>query len=167
MTATEAAATQSAAAVDELAAAARAARVAARRLARCSGAERSTALEAMAASLEDAVPRVLAANAEDVARARAAGTAEATLDRLALDERRLAAVAHALRGAAALPDPLGRILEGRTLPNGLRLERRTVPLGVLGIVYEARPNVTVDAAGLCVIAGNAVLLRGGFVDLAR
>jgi glutamate-5-semialdehyde dehydrogenase len=166
MTATEAAATQSAAAVDELAAAARAARVAARRLARCRGADRRKALEAMAASLEDAAPRVLAANAEDVARARAAGTTDATLDRLALDERRLTAVAHALRGAAALPDPLGRILEGRTLPNGLRLERRTVPLGVLGIIYEARPNVTVDAAGLCVMAGNAVLLRGGSDALA-
>ena len=166
MTATEATATQSAAAVDELAAAARAARVAARRLARCSGADRRTALEAMAASLEDAVPQVLAANAEDVARARASGTADATLDRLALDERRLAAVARALCGAAALPDPLGRTLEGRTLPNGLRLERRTVPLGVLGIIYEARPNVTVDAAGLCVMAGNAVLLRGGSDALA-
>src|SRR2546423_9357588 len=106
MTATETAATQSAAAVDELAAAARAARVAARRLACSSGADRRKALEAMAASLEDAAPRVLAANAEDVARARTAGTAEATLDRLALDERRLTAVAHALHGAAALPDPL-------------------------------------------------------------
>src|SRR5919197_19819 len=166
MTATEAAATSGATAVDELADAARAARVAARRLARCSGAERRQALEAMAAGLEDAAPRVLAANAEDVARARAAGTTEARLDRLALDERRLAAVARALRGAAALPDPLGRTLEGRTLPNGLRLERRTVPLGVLGIIYEARPNVTVDAAALCVMAGNAVLLRGGSDALA-
>src|SRR5438445_6888335 len=128
MTATETATTQSAVAIDELAGAARDARVAARRLARCSGAERRNALEAMAASLEDAVPQVLAANAEDVARARRAGTAEATLDRLALDERRLAAVVRALRDAAALPDPLGRTLEGRTLPNGLRLERRTVPL---------------------------------------
>src|ERR687888_318566 len=146
MTAPEATATQSGAAVAELAAAARAARVAARRLARCSGADRRTALEAMAASLEDAAPRVLAANAEDVARARAAGTADATLDRLGLDERRLAAVARALCSAAALPDPLGRTLEGRTLPNGLRLQRRTVPLGVLGIIYEARPNVTVDAS---------------------
>src|ERR671937_2234604 len=166
MTTTEGSATQSAVPADELAAAARAARVAAHRLARCSGADRRKALEAMAASLEDAAPRVLAANAEDVARARAAGTTEATLDRLALDERRLAAVARALRGAAALPDPLGRTLEGRTLPNGLRLERRTVPLGVLGIIYEARPNVTVDAAGLCVMAGNAVLLRGGSDALA-
>src|ERR671931_2265102 len=125
MTATEAAAIQSAVAGDELADAARAARVAARRLARCSGAERRKALEAMAAGLEVAAPRVLAANAEDVARACAAGTADATLERLALDEGRLAAVARALRGAAALPDPLGRTLEGHTLPNGLRLERRT------------------------------------------
>src|SRR2546423_15159237 len=107
MAATEAAATQSAAAVDELATAARAARVAARWLARCRGAERRTALETMAASLEDAVPQVLAANAEDVARARAAGTADAPPDRLALDERRLAAGARPLRGAAPLPAPPG------------------------------------------------------------
>src|SRR3954447_12800784 len=101
MSATEAAATQSTAAVDELATAARAARVAARRLARCRGAERRTALEAMAASLEDGAPQVLAANAEDVARGRAAGAAEAPLDRRARAGRRLAAVARALRSAAA------------------------------------------------------------------
>ena len=155
------AAARDAAAADGLEGAARAARRAGRVLARRGGAERRALLEAIAAALDDATAEVLAANARDVERARAAGTADSTIDRLRLDERRVAAITGALRATAALPDPLGRVLEGRILPNGLRLERRTVPLGVLGIVYEARPNVTVDAAGLCLMAGNAVLLRGG------
>jgi len=151
---------------DDLVAAATAARAAARGLARTSGAARRAALEAMAAALEASVAGVLDANAKDVARARAAGTSEATIDRLALTESRVADIAAALRKTAGLLDPLNRTLEGRTLPNGMRLERRTVPLGVLGIVYEARPNVTVDAASLCLMAGNAVLLRGGSDALA-
>lgn len=146
---------------EDLVVAARAAREAARGLARLSGAERRAALEAMAAALEGTMAAVLSANAQDVRRAREAGVAEATIDRLALDERRLAGTVAALRATAMLPDPLGRTLEGSTLPNGLRVERRSVPLGLLGIIYEARPNVTVDAAALCLMAGNAVLLRGG------
>jgi len=148
---------------DELVAAARAARGAARALARLSGAERRAAIEAMAAALEQpaAVSGVLMANAQDLSEARARGVTAATLDRMTLDEPRLATIVAALRAVAGLPDPLGRVLEGRTLPNGLRLQRRSVPLGVLGIVYEARPNVTVDAVGLALMSGNAVLLRGG------
>jgi len=146
--------------------AARAARTAGRALASLSGARRRQVLEQVAASLDQAAAEVLDANARDVAAARAAGTSASTLDRLTLTGPRLAAMSAALRVTAALPDPLNRTLEGRILPNGLRLERRTVPLGVLGIIFEARPNVTVDAAGLCLMSGNAVLLRGGSDALA-
>jgi glutamate-5-semialdehyde dehydrogenase len=149
-----------------LADAARAARKSGRVLAGLSGGQRKEALEAVAASLDTAAAEILAANAADVARAHAANTSASTLDRLTLNEQRLASISAALRVTAALSDPLNRTLEGRILPNGLRLERRTVPLGVLGIIYEARPNVTVDAAGLCLMSGNAVLLRGGSDALA-
>ncbi len=151
---------------DDLVAAAEAARAASRTLARASGAARRAALEAIAAALEESVADVIAANAADVTRARAAGVSPATIDRLTLTPERVAGIVAALRVTADLPDPLNRTLEGRTLPNGLRVERRTVPLGVLGIIYEARPNVTVDAASLCLMAGNAVLLRGGSDALA-
>src|SRR5579875_213958 len=146
MSVMEAAAAGQVRSAGDLAAAARAARAASRELAHRSSAERRAGLEAMAACLSDAATEVLEANGRDVAAARAAGVAESMCDRLTLDERRLRAVAEALRTAATLPDPLNRVLEGRTLPNGLRLQRRSVPLGVLGIIYEARPNVTVDAA---------------------
>ncbi len=118
------------------------------------------ALQAMADALIARQDEVLAANAEDVAAARAAGTAEAQVDRLALTQARVQAMADGLRHVAGLPDPVGEVLRGSTLPNGLELRQVRVPLGVVGIVYEARPNVTADAAGLCVKSGNAVLLRG-------
>ncbi|HWG93537.1 MAG TPA: glutamate-5-semialdehyde dehydrogenase, partial [Mycobacteriales bacterium] len=103
---------------------------------------------------------VLAANADDVAAGREAGTSEALLDRLSLTPSRVEAMADGLRHVATLPDPVGEVVRGSTLPNGLELRQVRVPLGVVGIVYEARPNVTADAAGLCVKSGNAVLLRG-------
>jgi len=123
-------------------------------------ATKDAVLRTMADALVAATPRVLAANAEDLARGRESGMAEAMLDRLALDEKRVAAMADGLRQVAGLPDPVGEVLRGSTLPNGLQLRQVRVPLGVVGIIYEARPNVTVDAAGLCIKSGNAVLLRG-------
>jgi glutamate-5-semialdehyde dehydrogenase len=114
----------------------------------------------MADALVDATDRVLAANAEDLARGRDSGMAEGMLDRLALDEARVSAMADGLRQVAGLPDPVGEVVRGSTLPNGLELRQVRVPMGVVGIIYEARPNVTVDAAGLCLKSGNAVLLRG-------
>lgn len=103
---------------------------------------------------------IVAANAEDTAKARAAGTAESIVDRLTLTPERIAAIAADVRQVVALPDPVGEVLRGSTLPNGLDLRQVRVPLGVIGIIYEARPNVTVDAAALCLKSGNAVLLRG-------
>ena len=123
-------------------------------------AEKDAALLAMADALVVATSTVLTANAEDLARGRESGMAEGMLDRLALDEQRVAGMADGLRQVASLPDPVGEVLRGSTLPNGLQLRQVRVPLGVVGIIYEARPNVTVDAAGLCVKSGNAVLLRG-------
>jgi glutamate-5-semialdehyde dehydrogenase len=118
------------------------------------------ALAAMADALVERTDEVLAANAEDVAAAAADGTPDAILDRLRLDARRVEGVAAALRELVALPDPVGDVVRGSRLPNGLDLRQVRVPLGVVGIVYEARPNVTVDAAGLCLKSGNAALLRG-------
>jgi glutamate-5-semialdehyde dehydrogenase len=118
------------------------------------------ALAAMADALPERAEEILAANAQDVDAARADGTPEAILDRLRLDAGRIAGVADALRSLIALPDPVGDVVRGSTLPNGLQLRQVRVPLGVVGIVYEARPNVTVDAAGLCLKSGNAALLRG-------
>ena len=114
----------------------------------------------MADALEARTGEVLAANAEDVQAGREAGTGEAMLDRLALTPERVRAMADGLRHVATLPDPVGEVVRGSTLPNGLELRQVRVPFGVVGIVYEARPNVTVDAAGLCLKSGNAVLLRG-------
>src|SRR5690606_31629947 len=136
------------------------ARVAASRLATLTRTRKDAALHAMADALEKQSPEVLAANAADLAAAREAGTSAALLDRLALDERRVAARADALRDMAALPDPVGEVVRGSTLANGLRLQQIRVPFGVVGMIYEARPNVTVDAAGICLKSGNAVLLRG-------
>ena len=146
---------------DDLAAAARAARRSSRLLAGLSGDARRAALGAIAESLVESDDAIASANNLDVARSLTSAAPDATIDRLQLDSRRLAAMVAALRSTAALADPLGRTLDGRTLANGLHVERRSVPLGVLGVIYEARPNVTVDATGLCLMAGNAVLLRGG------
>ena len=140
--------------------AARRAKAAAAALAPLPRKVKDAALLAMADALVASSGEILAANAEDVAAGRAAGTSEAMLDRLALTEARVAAMADGLRHVATLPDPVGEVVRGSTLPNGLELRQVRVPLGVVGIVYEARPNVTADAAGLCVKSGNAVLLRG-------
>jgi glutamate-5-semialdehyde dehydrogenase len=121
---------------------------------------KDAALAAMAEALLVRADEVLAANAADVEAAAADGTPESLLDRLRLDRARLAGVADALRHLISLPDPVGDVVRGSTLPNGLQLRQVRVPLGVVGIVYEARPNVTVDAAGLCLKSGNAALLRG-------
>lgn len=121
---------------------------------------KDAALEAMAAALLDHADEVLAANAVDVEAARAAGTGEHLLDRLRLDADRVAGMAQGLRDVAGLPDPVGEVLRGSTLANGLELRQVRVPFGVVGIIYEARPNVTADAAGICLKSGNAVLLRG-------
>ena len=129
-------------------------------------ADREAGLRAVADALEADAVSVLAANRGDVAREREAGTAAALVDRLALDEGRLAAMADAVRSIAALPDPVGRVLSGWTLPNGLRVQQRTVPFGVIAMVYESRPNVTVDAAALALRAGSAAVLRGSANALA-
>ncbi len=121
---------------------------------------KDAALAAMADALVERTDEVLAANALDVAAAEADGTAASVVDRLRLDAGRVAGVAAALRELVALPDPVGDVVRGSRLPNGLQLRQVRVPFGVVGIVYEARPNVTVDAAGLCLKSGNAALLRG-------
>ncbi|MGY1687216.1 glutamate-5-semialdehyde dehydrogenase [Geodermatophilus sp. SYSU D00867] len=121
---------------------------------------KDAALTAMAEALVERTDEVLAANAQDVAAAEADGTPPSVLDRLRLDAGRVAGVAAALRELVALPDPVGDVVRGSRLPNGLELRQVRVPFGVVGIVYEARPNVTVDAAGLCLKSGNAALLRG-------
>ena len=113
-----------------------------------SRAEKDAALLHLADAVEAATPAVLAANAEDLERGRAKGMSESLQDRLRLDEARVAAVAQALRDVAALPDPVGEIVRGSTLANGLQIRQVRVPMGVIGMIYEARPNVTVDAAGL-------------------
>jgi len=139
---------------------ARRAKVAAAQLAPLSRATKDAALLAMAEALESATDEILTANAKDVAASRDAGTDSSMLDRLSLDAKRIIAMADGLRHVATLPDPVGEVVRGSSLANGLELRQVRVPLGVVGIVYEARPNVTADAAGLCVKSGNAVLLRG-------
>lgn len=141
-------------------AAARRAREAAAALAPLPRRAKDTALLAIADALVARSAEITAANAEDVARARAAGTAESVVDRLTLDDARIAAIASDVRDVVSLPDPVGEVVRGYTLPNGLDVRQVRVPLGVVGIIYEARPNVTVDAAALCLKSGNAVLLRG-------
>ena len=144
---------------------ARAAKAASRDLAKSSAALRDGALRAMAKALRSQRESILAANAADVVAARSAGTADSLVDRLSLDKGRLESMARGLEAIADQPDPLGRVLDGRRLPGGLAIERVTVPLGVVAMVYEARPNVTSDAAGLCLKAGNACVLRGGSLAL--
>jgi glutamate-5-semialdehyde dehydrogenase len=136
------------------------AREAANVLATASRAAKDVGLLAMADALLTRTPEILAANSLDVAAARAGGTPESTVDRLALSEARLAGMADGLRQIAGLPDPVGEVVRGGTLPNGLQVRQLRVPFGVVGIIYEARPNVTADAAGLTLKSGNAVLLRG-------
>ena len=136
------------------------ARTASHVLATATRAVKDAALHAMAEALLSSAPQVLAANAEDVARAESAGTSPNIVDRLRLDADRLAAMAQGLRDVAGLPDPVGEVLRGSTLANGLELRQVRVPFGVVGMIYEARPNVTTDAAGICLKSGNAVLLRG-------
>ena len=137
-----------------------AAKQAARKLA-VAGNQKDTALEAIAAALEAHTEEILAANREDLAAAEANGMSRSLMDRLALNEKRIAGMADGVRQVKAQPDPVGQVLEGGVRPNGLRIEKVAVPLGVIGIIYEARPNVTADAAALCLKAGNAVILRGG------
>jgi glutamate-5-semialdehyde dehydrogenase len=137
------------------------ARAAARRLALAAPAEKDCALKAMADAVRNAAPAILAANSEDLAEARKAGATAAFLDRLGLDGKRVAAIAAGLDAIAAVADPVGTIAAAWDRPNGMRIERVRVPLGVVGVIYESRPNVTADAGGLCLKAGNAVILRGG------
>ncbi|WP_396656801.1 glutamate-5-semialdehyde dehydrogenase [Microbacterium sp.] len=123
--------------------------------------QKRDALHAIADAIESSATEIIAANAEDLARGREGGLSEALQDRLRLDGARVAALAAAVRDVAALPDPVGRVLDERTLPNGMRLTKVSVPFGVVGSIYEARPNVTVDIAALALRSGNAVVLRGG------
>ena len=145
----------------EIHAQAEAAKAASYRLAVLRTDERNAALSAMADALTAHTDEILRENAADVAEAASAGTRASYLDRLRLDEERVAAMAEGLRLTAALPDPLGREDYSVRRPNGLEIRRMCVPLGVIGMIYEARPNVTADAIGLCLKSGNAVLLRGG------
>jgi glutamate-5-semialdehyde dehydrogenase len=146
---------------DEVPALCRRARIAARQLAICDRAAKDAALRAIADGLRAAAPRLLDANSRDLEDARARGTSVALLDRLALNERRIDGMAQAVEEIAALEDPVGAVLSDVTRPNSLRVRRVRVPIGVIAIVYEARPNVTADASALCLKAGNAVVLRGG------
>ncbi|HLT44443.1 MAG TPA: glutamate-5-semialdehyde dehydrogenase [Luteimonas sp.] len=136
-------------------------REAARAVALLSTDARNAMLRAMADELLADAPAILAANADDLAAARDKGVGDAMLDRLRLDDARLAGIADALREVAALPDPVGQVTRRETRPNGILVERVRTPLGVVAMIYEARPNVTADAAALCLKAGNGVILRGG------
>ena len=140
---------------------ARRAKVASRTFATATRATKDAALLALADALVAASRQIVAANSEDLERGRLNGTSPGLLDRLALSDARIEAIAASLRELAALPDPVGEVVRGSTLPNGLRLRQVRVPMGVVGMIYEARPNVTVDAAGLALKSGNAVILRGG------
>lgn len=136
-------------------------REAAQQLAQLSSAAKAELLEAMAAALDADTDAILAANARDLAAATQKGVGTAMLDRLALNPQRLAGIAAALREVAALPDPVGQVTRDDVRPNGIRVQKVRVPLGVIAMIYEARPNVTADAAALCIKAGNGVILRGG------
>ena len=142
------------------------ARAASGALAQTSAEERNGALVAMASALRAHAGAIVEANGRDMDAARAAGTKESLLDRLMLDEGRVEGIAAALEDLVALPDPLGAVQQRRTLYNGIELTRVSVPLGVVAVVYEARPNVTADAAGICLKSGNAAVLRGGSMAAA-
>jgi glutamate-5-semialdehyde dehydrogenase len=136
------------------------AKAASRVLATLDGGTRNAALEAMAAALRHRLPEILEANARDMEAGEQAGMGAALLDRLKLDEERLRGIAASVQEIAALPDPVGETIDGHRLPNGLDLRRVRVPLGVVAVVYEARPNVTIDCSALCLKSGNAIALRG-------
>lgn len=138
-----------------------AARAASRRLATLRADRKNAALLAIADALEERAPDVLAANRQDVEQGREAGLSAAILDRLLLTEARVSALAESVRAVATLPDPVGTEFDHKVLPNGLRVCKRRIPLGVVGVIYEARPNVTIDIAALCLKTGNASILRGG------
>ncbi|QEC49676.1 glutamate-5-semialdehyde dehydrogenase [Baekduia soli] len=138
----------------------RAARAASRRLATLPTAEKDAVLHRIADALLDRTPEILEANARDLQAGREAGLSDALIDRLTLDEGRIAAIAAQVRDIAALPDPVGEVIDGFRLPNGLDVAKTRTPLGVVAVVYEARPNVTIDAAALCLKSGNAIVLRG-------
>ena len=142
-----------------------AARTAAAQLALCSNAERNATLQSVARLIRRRSEHIQAANQDDMRSATQKGLGAAMLDRLALDDARIEAMATGLEAIARLPDPVGRILAAWERPNGLQIQRVAVPLGVIGIIYESRPNVTADAAGLCLKSGNAVILRGGSESL--
>ena len=137
------------------------ARAASRDLARLTTAQKNDCLLAMAEALEKNAPAIKAANDLDLTASAAAGLSSAMLDRLKLDDKRIAGMAHGLREVASLPDPVGRLLDERLRPNGLKLRKIATPIGVVVIIYESRPNVTADAASLCFKTGNATILRGG------
>ncbi len=139
----------------------RRARQAAAGLAQASGEAKDAALQAVAAAIDERRERILQANARDVEEAQARGRPAAFIDRLTLDEKRIDSIIDSLRTIRELPDPVGRVIDEWQRPNGLKIARVRVPLGVIGIIYEARPNVTVDAGALCMKSGNAVILRGG------
>jgi glutamate-5-semialdehyde dehydrogenase len=143
----------------------RRARAAARSLALAPSDQKDQALAAMAQAIRAAPQDILAANAEDIAEAKAAGAGEAFLDRLSLDEQRVGAIADGIDIVRALPDPVGKVSDSWTRPNGMTIERVRVPLGVIGVIYESRPNVTADAGALCLKAGNAAILRSGSESL--
>lgn len=142
------------------------AKEAARLLGASTADERNAALAAMAQGLRDGSEAILSANARDVAAAQVAGVKASLVDRLLLDDQRLESMALALEELIALPDPVGCVREERELPNGLQLTKVSVPLGVVAVIYEARPNVTADAAGICLKSGNAAILRGGSLAAA-
>ena len=141
------------------------AKEASRTTAALTSADKARALDAVAVALEENAARIIEANQRDVARGRDDGIGESLVDRLRLDEKRVSALAAAVRDVAALPDPVGRVVGGHRMPNGVALEQVRVPFGVVGAIYEARPNVTVDIAALALRSGNAVVLRGGSAAL--
>ncbi|MBE6484606.1 MAG: glutamate-5-semialdehyde dehydrogenase [Actinomycetaceae bacterium] len=149
------------AAVQGVEIAARRARIASRALRGATSTVKNGILRAIAASLQANMSAIIAANERDMAQGREAGLSDSLLDRLLLTEDRINGIADATRHVATLPDPIGEVVRGSTLPNGLRIRQVRVPMGVIGMIYEARPNVTVDAAALALKAGSAVILRGG------
>src|SRR5262245_22861421 len=140
---------------------ARAAKAASRDLARLTTAQKNSSLRAMADALEKNSAAIREANQLDMTAGAGMGLSSAMLDRLKLDDKQIVAMASGLREVAALPDPVGKILDERIRPNGLKLQKITTPIGVVVIIYESRPNVTADAASLCFKSGNATILRGG------
>lgn len=147
--------------VEGVEAAARQAQIASRSLREATSSTKDALLLGIADALEAAAPQIIKANAQDMQTGRESGMGEGLLDRLLLTEERIAGIANATRHVASLPDPVGEVVRGQRLPNGLVLRQQRVPMGVIGMIYEARPNVTVDAAALALKAGSAVLLRGG------